>query len=192
MAIEITGKQFNPKTVKRFVQKSFEKQDLVFSDKDPELSKRLKRESGFSSLAHATMFLKSGMKLKLGIKFGIKAGKILPDTKGLIYTAKIDGTTIPLAKPKGEDYDWASWIKKISNFVKKREEKQAKKPPTISKARATDNKIPSTRKAKLEVKRTEVAGKKSELAKQQASLDKENVKNTKLETEIEAFKKTAA
>ena len=40
MAIEITGKQFNPRTVKRFVQEQFKKQGLVFSDKEPKLSKR--------------------------------------------------------------------------------------------------------------------------------------------------------
>ena len=60
MAIEITGKQFNPKTIRRFVQKQFEKQGLAFSGKDPEISKRLTREAG-SSLAHITFNLKSGL-----------------------------------------------------------------------------------------------------------------------------------
>ena len=186
MAIEITGKQFNPKTVRRFVQKSFEKRGLKFSDKEPEISKRLVREAG-SSLAHVILFLKSGLKLKLGVKFEIERGKIEPDSKGLIYTAKLESSVIPLAKPKGEDYDWTSWIKKISEFIEKKEETYKPKPPTVGKARATDDKIPSSFKARLEAKRIEVGEKKADLAKQQTLLDNQNAENTKLESEIETF-----
>ncbi|MCK5611256.1 hypothetical protein KAR91_55815 [Candidatus Pacearchaeota archaeon] len=191
MAIEIIGSQFNPKTVKRFVQKQFEKQDLVFSDKDPEIGRRLQREGG-SSLAGVTFFLKSGLKLKLGIKFDVKRGKILPKSKGLIYSAKLGNSMIPLAKPKGEDYDWTAWIKKIAEFIAKKEEGLKAKPPTISKARATDNKVPNTFKAKLEAKRSERDEKKKELERQSKSLDDQNKENTQFETEIEDFKQSAA
>lgn len=187
MAIEITGSQFNPRTIKRFVQKQFESQGLAFSGKEPELSRRLVRESG-SSLAHFTLFLKSGLKLKMGIKFGVEEGKILPKTKGLIYSAKLGGSMIPLAKPKGEDYDWTVWIKKISEFVKKKEEKAGTKPPIVSRARATDNKVPTGFKAKLEAKKSELEEKKKELGRQNKLLEDQDKENTKLEAEIGGFK----
>lgn len=191
MAIEIKGKQFNPKTVKRFVQSQFEKQGLVFSDKEPELSKRLVREEG-SSLAHATLFLKSGLKLKLGIKFKVVKGIILPNHKGLIYSAKLNNKMIPLAKPRGEDYDWTSWIKKIAEFVGRKEEVHKSKPPTVSKARATGGKILGTFKAKLGAKKAELEEKQEDLERQNKLLEKQNKENERLEAEISEFKKTAA
>lgn len=187
MAIEITGKQFNPKTVKRFVQKQFEKNGLVFTDKDPEIGRRLVREGG-SSLAKVNFFLRSGLKLTLGIKFDVERGKIEPKSKGLIYNAKLGATVIPLAKPKGEDYDWTSFVKKISEHVKKKEETYKPKAPVISKARATDDKIPSSFKGKLEAKRTELDSKKEELAKQEKLLEDQTKDNETLESEIEGFK----
>ena len=191
MAIELTGKQFNPRTVKRFVQEQFKKEGLVFSGKDPEISKRLQREGG-ATLTHVTFHLKSGLKLKLGIKFDIERGKILPNSKGIIYNVKLGSAVIPLAKPKGEDYDWSSFIKKIAESVKKKEETHKPKPPTVSKARATDDKIPNTFAAKLEAKKAALAEKKSEVAAQQKALDDQNTKNTQLETEIEGFKQAVS
>ncbi len=191
MAIEITGEHFSPKYVRRFVQRQFEKEGLVFGEKNPEISKRLKREGG-ASLAHVTLFLKSGMKLKLGIKFGIKAGKIQPNSKGIIYSAKLNASMIPLSRAKGQDYDWTGFIRKIADFVQKKEEKQVSKPPTVSKAKATDNRVPNTYKAKLEAKRTEIEEKKKALKEQQKLLADQNAENEKLESEIEEFKKVAA
>ena len=191
MAIEITGKQFNPKTIRRFVQKQFEKQGLVFTDKDPQMPKRLSREGGMS-LAIVTFPLKSGLKLRLGVKFKVIQGKILPESKGLVYSAKLGSTMIPLAKPKGQDYDWSSWIKKISEFVKEKEKNLKPKAPTISKGIATDNKIPNTFADKLEAKKSERDEKKAEVVKQQKSIDDQTVENTKMESEIEGFKKTAS
>ena len=189
MTIEIEGSQFNPKTIRRFVQKQFEKNGLVFSNKDPEIAKRLVREGGYS-LAQTTLFLRSGLQLKLGIKFTVKAGKILPKSKGLIYLAKLGTAVIPLAKPKGEDYDWTSWIRKISDFVGKKEKglKPKTKPPTISKSKATDNRIPNTFKAKLDAKRSELKEKEKELERQDKLLTDQEKENTQLQTEIDAFK----
>lgn len=191
MAIEITGRQFNPKTARRLVQPQFEKEGLTFADKEPEISKRLVREGG-ATLATVTFFLKSGLKLRLGIKFDVVEGKIQPKSKGLIYSAKLGTSMIPLAKPKGKDYDWTSWIKKIADFIKKKEEKLKPKPPVVTKARATDNKTPNTFAVKLEAKRAERDEKKKELEKQQKLIDDQNAENTMLETEIEALKQAAS
>lgn len=190
MAIEITGKQFNPKTIKRFVVPQFEKQGLVFAKEDPEIARRLQRESG-ATLTHVTFPLKSGLKLKLGIKFDIDKGKILPDSKGLIYNAKLGANAIPLAKPKGEDYDWTSFIKKIADHVKKKEETYKPKPPSVPKSQATDDKIPNTFAAKVEAKKAQRDEKKAELTKQQKALEDQNKENERLESEIEGFKGSA-
>ena len=191
MTIEITGKQFNPKTIRRFVQKQFEKQGLSFADKEPEISKRLQREEG-ASLTHVTFPLKSGLKLRLGIKFDIERGKIQPESKGLIYNAKLGTNAIPLAKPKGEDYDWSDFIKKISEYVKKKEETFKPKAPVISKAKATDDKIPSTFAGKVEAKKAQRDAKKKKLESQQKALDDQNAENATLETEIAGFKQVAS
>lgn len=191
MAVKITGKQFNPKTIKRFAQKQFEEQGLNFGDKDPDISKRLIREVG-ASLVHVTFFLKSGMKLKLGIKFDIEKGKIQPDSKGIIYSAKLNTSTIPLSRAKGQDYDWTGFMKKIADFVKKKEKGYKPKPPTISKGRATDNKIPNTFVAKLAAKKELLEEKKKELKRIQKLLGEQDSLNSQLESEIGIFKKTAA